>query len=170
MKSKLLGCLSVAILAMTLAVATPAIAFRGGMGGFGGGGMHIGGGGFGGGMHFAGIPGGGMHFAGMPARGMFMGRSAFIPGAGRFAGAPFTSRRFAVNGFNNPFFFRNRFFFHNRFFPFGHRFFHNNFIFVGAPFAVGLGYGYGGCWQQVWTGYGYQWVNVCYNYGYGYGY
>jgi hypothetical protein len=31
-------------------------------------------------------------------------------------------------------------------------------------------YGYGGCWQQVWTGYGYQWVNVCNDYGYGYGY
>jgi hypothetical protein len=97
---------------------------------------------------------------------MFMGRSAFIPGAGRFAAAPFAGRRLAVNRFNNPFFFRNRFFFR-------HRFFRNNFFFVGAPFGVGWGwpyygydYGYDGCWRQVWTGYGYQWINICYNYAY----
>jgi hypothetical protein len=107
-------------------------------------------------MHFGGMPGGGMRFGGMPARGMFMGRSAFFPGAGRFA-APFAGRRLAVNRFNNPFFF------HNRFFPFRHRFFRNHFFFAGVPFGVGY---YGGCWRQVWTGYGYQWVNVCYGYGY----
>ena len=47
-----------------------------------------------------------------------------------------------------------------------------NFAFVGAGLGLGLWpyYGYGGCWQQVWTGYGYQWVNVCNDYGYGYGY
>jgi hypothetical protein len=28
---------------------------------------------------------------------------------------------------------------------------------------------YGGCWRQVWTGYGYQWTNICNDYGY-YGY
>jgi hypothetical protein len=113
-----------------------------------------------------------MHFGGLPTRGMSMGRSAFVPGAGRFAGVPFGGWRFAVSRFNNPFFFRNRFFFHSRFFPFRHRFFRNNFFFAGAPFAAGLGwpYYYEGCWQQVWTGYGCQWVNVCSAYSYGYGY
>jgi hypothetical protein len=154
MKSKLLGCLSAAVLGTAIAIATPAMAFRGG--GFGG--MH---GGFGGGgMHFGGMPGGGMRFGAMPGRGMFMGRSAFIPGAGRFAAAPFAGRRLAVNRFNNPFFFRNRFFFR-------HRFFRDNFFFVGVPFGVGWGWPYySGCWRQVWTGYGYQWINVCYDYGY----
>ena len=89
MKSKPLAYLSAAALGAAITIATPAMAFRGG-GGFGGGGMHFGGGGFGGGgMHFGGVPGGGMHFGGMPSRGMVTGRSAFVPGAGRFAGAPF---------------------------------------------------------------------------------
>jgi hypothetical protein len=54
MKSKLLGCLSATVLGAAIALATPAMAQRGG-GGFGGmhggvgGGMHFGGGGFGGG-------------------------------------------------------------------------------------------------------------------------
>src|SRR5262245_16705542 len=133
MKSKLLSCLSAAFLGTAIAIATPAMAFRGGgmggggfggmHGGFGGGGMHFGGFG-GGGMHFGGMPGGGMRFGAMPGRGMFMGRSAFIPGARRFAAPPFTGRRLAVNRFNNPFFnrFNNPFFFRNRFF-FRHRFF-----------------------------------------------
>jgi hypothetical protein len=173
MKSKLLGCLSAAVLGTAIAVATPAMAFRGGgmggggfggmHGGFGGGGIHFGGFG-GGGMHFGGMPGGGMRFGAMPGRGIFMGRSAFIPGGGRFAAAPFAGRRLAVNRFNNPFFFRNRFFFHNRF---RHRFFRDNFFFVGVPFGVGWGWPYySGCWRQVWTGYGYQWINACYDYGY----
>ena len=113
------------------------------------------------------MPGGGA-FRG----GMVTGRSAFFPGAGRFAAAPFAGRRFAVNRFNNfafrhPFFFRNRFFFQHHPFFFHHHHF-RNFAFFGAPFAVGWGwpYYYDGCWQQVWTGYGYQWVNVCYGYGY----
>ena len=173
MKSKLFGCLSAALLGAALALPTPAMAFRGG-GGFGGGGMHFGGGGFGGGgmhfggggfggggMHFGGMPGGGMRFGGMPGRGMVMGRSALVPGAGRFATTPFAGRRFGVNRFNNFAFRRNAFFFRHH-----HHF--RNFAFAGA--GLGLGYGYGGCWQQVWTGYGYQWVNVCNDYGDGYGY
>ena len=114
-------------------------------------------------------PGGGMHFGGTPSRGMVMGRSAFVPGAGRFAGVPFAGQRFGVNRFNNFAFRRNAFFFRNRFF-FRHHHHFRNFAFVGAGFGLGLWpyYGYGGCWQQVWTGYGYQWVNVCNDYGYGY--
>src|SRR5664279_2275060 len=101
MKSKLLGCLSAAMLGAVFALPTPAMAFRGG-GGLGG--MH---GGFGGGgMHFdGGFGGGGMHFGGFPG-GMVTGRSAFVPGAGRFAGAPFVGQRFSGNRFNN-FAFRN---------------------------------------------------------------
>jgi hypothetical protein len=161
MKSKLLGCLCAAVLAAVSALPTPAMAFRGGggfggmHGGFGGGGMHFGGGFGGGGMHFGGFPGGGFH------GGMVTGRSAFVPGAGRFAGASFAGQRFSGNRFNN-FAFQNRIFFrHNHF---------RNFAFFGAPFAVGYDYGYGGCWQQVWTNYGWQGVNLCNGYGYGYGY
>jgi hypothetical protein len=150
MKSNFLCCLAAAILGAALVAATPALAFRGG---FGGGGFHGGFGGFRGGFV-------GFHSA---FRGpMIMGRSASVPGAGRFA-APFAGRSFAANRFNS------------RFFPFRHRFFRNNFFFAGVPFGVGWGwpyygydYGYGGCWQQVWTGYGYRWVNACYDYGYGY--
>ncbi|HWX14678.1 MAG TPA: hypothetical protein VNY06_07490 [Methylocella sp.] len=167
-KSNILGCLAAATLGAAIVVATPAMAFRGGggfggmHGGFGGGGMHFGGGGF-----------GGPHFGGGGFRGgMVTGRSVFVPGAGRFAGAPFAGQRFAVNRFNN-FAFRNRFnnfAFRNRFFFRHHHF--RNFAFFGAPFAVGWGwpysydYGYGECWRQVWTGYGYNWANLCYNYGY----
>jgi hypothetical protein len=166
MKSKPLAYLSAAVLGAAIATATPAMAFRGG--GVGGGGMHFGGGGFGG-MH-GGFSGGGMHFGGaMPFSGggfrggMVTGRSVFVPGAGRFAGAPFAGQRLGFNRFNNFAFQRNPFFFRNHHF--------RNFVFVGAPFAWGrgwpyYGYGYNGCWQQVWTGYGYQWVNACYNYGY----
>jgi hypothetical protein len=42
-----------------------------------------------------------------------------------------------------------------------------------APFGDYAAYGnydyaaYGNeCWRQEWTGYGWQWVNVCYGYGY----
>jgi hypothetical protein len=181
MKSKLLCCLVAATLGVAIVAATPATAFRGG---FGGGGFR--------GGRFDGFHGGefsGLHGA---VRGpMFMGRSAFVPGAGHFAHAPSADQHFFVNRadrddhfrqigrfdqddhfrhFNRDdrFFFRNGFFF-NRF---------NNFAFAGAPFTVGFvgldyGYGYGwpyygydGCWQQVWTDYGSQWVNVCDNNAY----
>jgi hypothetical protein len=179
MKSKLLGYLSAAVLGAAIALPTPAMAFRGGggfggmHGGFGGGGMHFGGGFGGGGMRF-----GGGGFAGGGFRGgMVTGRSVFVPGGNRFAAAPFAGQRFAVNRFNN-FGVRNRFnnfALRDRFFFRHHHF--RNFAFFGAPF-FGFGawpyyYDYaanGGCWRQVWTGYGLQWVNVCNDYGYGYGY
>jgi hypothetical protein len=137
MKNKLPSCLSVAVLGAAITLPTSAMAFRGG-----GGGMHFGGGGFAGGG-----------FRG----GMVMGRSAFVPGAGRFAATPFAHQRFAVN---RSFAFRNRFFFrHNPHF--------RNFLFVGAlGWPYYSDYGYSGCWQQVWTGYGWQWANLCYDYGY----
>jgi hypothetical protein len=158
MQTKLLGCL--AAMAAAMVVATPAMAFRGG-GGFGG--MH---GGFaGGGMHFGGGGFGGPHFGGGFRGGMLTGRSVFVPGGGRFASAPLAGRRFFVNRSNN-------FAFRNRFFPFRHRFFRNNLFFVGAPFfefgAWPYYYGYAaydGCWRQVWTPYGWQWSNICYDYG-----
>jgi hypothetical protein len=82
MKSKLLGCLSATVLGAAIALATPAMAQRGG-GGFGG--MH---GGFGGGMHFGGGGFGGGGFRG----GTVTGRSVFVPGGNRFAGAPFAAQ------------------------------------------------------------------------------
>ena len=105
--------------------------------------FHGGGGGFGGGMHggFGGgmhaMGGGGMHFGGM-------------------GGGP----RFSHVAFQPGFFHRG--FFHR---PFFHRRFHQ-FAFFGAPYVyANYGY-YDGCWRRVWTGYGVQWVNVCYDYGY----
>jgi hypothetical protein len=191
MNGGILGRLSAALLGAVISLSNPAMAFHGGGGfggGFGGGGMHFGGGGFGGGgMHFGGFAGHGFQggmvtgrsafapgagfagraFAGQRG-GMVTGRSAFAPRAG-FAGRTFTGQRFAVNRFNN-FAFRNRVFVRH-----GH---FRRFAFVGAPFAVGWGWGwgwpndyaYGGCWQQAWTGYGWQWVNACNGYDYGYGY
>jgi hypothetical protein len=72
MKSKLFGCLSATVLGAAIAFVTPAMAFRGG-GGFGG--------------------GGGFHGGG----GMVTGRSVFVPGGNRFAGAPFAGRHAFVN-------------------------------------------------------------------------
>jgi hypothetical protein len=146
MKSKLFGCLSATVLGAAIALATPAMAQRGG-GGFGGmhggggfGGMH---GGVGGGMHFGGGGFGGGGFRG----GMVTGRSVFVPGGNRFAGAPFAGQ---VNRSNT--------------FPFRHHHF-RNFAFFGAPFVAGdAAYG-DWCWRQIWTPYGSQWTNVCYDYG-----
>src|ERR1700730_10895649 len=155
MNSKILWCLAAAALGAALVVSTPAIAFRGG-GGFGGGGF--------GGVH-GGFGGGGMHFGGaVPFRGggfrggMVTGRSVFVPGGNRFVGTPFAGQVFGVNRFNNFAFRHNAFFFRHHHF--------RNFAFFGVPFAVGYDYGYGGCWRQVWTGYGWQWENVGYDYGY----
>lgn len=74
MKTKLLGCLAGTAMATAIFVATPALAFRGGMAG--------------GGMHFGG---------GMPGGRMFTGRSVFVPGGNRFVGAPFAGRHAFVN-------------------------------------------------------------------------
>jgi len=128
MKNNIVSCIAAAALGAALISATPALAFRGGGGGGG----------------FSGFHGG-----------MFAGRSVFVPGAGRIAGAPFAGQRIGFNRFNK--------------FGFRHRF--RNFVFVGAPFGWGwdwpyYDYGYSGCWQRVWTGYGWRWVDACYNYGY----
>jgi hypothetical protein len=76
-------------------------------------------------------------------------------GGARFFGshAAFTPR-FSQVGFHRPFF-------HHRFFH--HRF--HRFAFIGVPFAYAA-YNYDYCWRRVWTRYGLQWVNVCYDYGY----
>jgi hypothetical protein len=89
------------------------------------------------------------------ARGGFGGGGHFGGFGPRFAG-----RSVAIGHFDRD----------HRFFVRHHRF--RNFAFFGVPFAVGYGYdyaAYGGCWRQVWTGYGYQWTNICNDYGY-YGY
>ncbi|TPW00410.1 MAG: hypothetical protein USCAAHI_00136 [Beijerinckiaceae bacterium] len=127
-----------ASLGAAIFVASPAVAFRGG-GGFGG--MH------GGGMHMGGVPGGGMHFSGdgFPG-GMVTGRSVFVPGGGRFVGAPFAGQRFVGNRFNNFAFRRNAFFFRHHHF--------RNFAVVGAPFFYDYAAYGNGCWRQVWTSYG----------------
>jgi hypothetical protein len=150
MKTKLLGCLAATVIGAASVIATPATAFRGG-GGFGGGGFH---GGFGGGG-----------FRG----GMVTGRSAFVPGPNRFVGAPFAGR----HAFVNRRFFdegrRDRFedrFRHRRFFANGL----DNFAFIGVSFAYDYAAYGNGCWRQVWTPYGWQWSNICYDYGDSYGY
>ena len=145
MKSKFFDCLS-ATVGAAIAIATPALA------------QHAGGGMSGGGMHFGG---------GMPGGRMFTGRSVFVPGGNRFAGAPFASRQAFVN---RRFFdegrrdriedrfedrFRHRRFFVNRF---------NNFAFFGVPFGYGYAAYGSGCWR--WDGW--QWINICYDYNYGY--
>jgi hypothetical protein len=156
MKNKLLNCLMVGALGTALALASPALAFKGG--GHGGG-MHGGGmgggmraGGMGGGMRAGGM-GGGMHVGGMGARAHF--------GGGHFAGRPFAHQGFAHHGFS-PRFAVHRGHFHHR----HHRF--QKFAFVAAPVAFAA-YNYSSCWRRVWTPYGLQWVDVCSDY-YGYGY
>jgi hypothetical protein len=75
------------------------------------------------------------------------------PGFG--AGMHGAGRHF-VGGFHGPAYYRH------------HRHFRNS-AFVGGPFFYDYA-GYGNyCWQQVWTPYGWQWVDACSGY-YGYGY
>jgi hypothetical protein len=147
MNNKLLNCLVAGVLGTTLAVASPALAFRGG-----GGGMHFGG--MGGGMHVGGM-GGGMHVGTMGGGMRFGGMSGPRFSGARFAGAPFAHAAFA------PRF--SRFAFHDRRAFFRHRF--NRFAFVGAPLVYAA---YNSCWRAVWTPYGRQWIDVCSGYGYGY--
>jgi hypothetical protein len=121
MKNKLLGCLSATVLGAAIALATPAMAQRGGggfggmHGGFGGGGMHFGGGFGGGGMRFGGGGSAGGGFRG----GMVTGRSAFVPGGNSVVGAPVARQRFSTNRVNN--------------FPFQH---HHHFR---TPYLYGYG-------------------------------
>ena len=143
MNNKAVSGLAVTALGTALVLATPAAAFRGGFGGFGGmhGGMHMGG------MHMGGMHMGGMGF-GRPAfhGGMFAGRSAFIPGGNRFVRGPFARHAF-FHRFNRFGFRRHRF---------------RNFAVFGAPFAFAA---YDdACWRLVWTPYGRTWANVCYGY------
>jgi hypothetical protein len=136
-------------LVSALALAPPALAFRGG-GGMGmGGGTH----GMGGGMGMRGIGMGG----GMAMHPMGVGPRV---GATSFAAAPMSRAAFGP-GFSRSAFPHHANFFHHRFF---HRRF-NRFAFVGAPFFYA---GYDDCWRQVWTRYGVQWVNACGYFGYGY--
>ena len=161
--------LASAALGAAVAASGPALAFVGGHGGgFGGGHM---GGGFGGGFHGGGFGGG--HFGGFGGRsmamggfnrGMFAGRSVATGGFDRGLGFNRGFNRFGFNrGFNSRF---ARF---DRFHHFHH--FRNRFAFVGGGWDWGYPYddyaAYGdGCWRQVWTSYGWQWSNTCYNYGY----
>jgi hypothetical protein len=152
MNKKLFNYLMAGVLGTTLAIASPALAFRGG----GGGGMH--GGGMGGGAHFG---GGGMHFGSMGGGTHF----GAMGGGVRFGGTHFNGGRFAATRFAHAGFAprfsrvalrdRGRFFHHHRF----HR-----FAFVGAPFIY-ADY-YDGCWRRVWTPYGWNWTDVCSSYGY----
>ena len=137
MSNRLANYVIAGALVSALALASPALAFRGG------GGMHGMGGGMG--MH-------GMHGGGMAGHAM-----AFAPrGAASFGAAPI-SRPGWGSGWSRSAFPHHARFFHNRF---HHRF--NRFAFFGAPFLY-AGYDY--CWRQVWTRYGLQWVSVC-GYGY----
>jgi hypothetical protein len=145
MSSRLANYLIAGAFVSALALASPALAFRGG----GGMGMR----GMGGGM--------GMHSMGMGG-GMAMHPMGAAPrvGAMRFAAAPMSHAAWGP-GWSRSAFPHNARIFHHRFFH--HRF--NRFAFVGVPFFYA---GYDSCWRQVWTRYGLQWVNACGDYGYGY--
>ena len=167
MNNKVLGCLTAAALATSLALASPVLA-RGGGGGMGGGHGGMGGGGMGaghasfaggavGGMsgaaHFSGMAGG-PHFSGMSGGPRFSG----MAGGPQFSGSRFAGVRSAHAAFSPGF---SRFGFHDRGRFIHHRF--NRFAFVGAPFAYAA---YDSCWRRAWTPYGLQWVDVCTDYGY----
>jgi hypothetical protein len=145
MERKLLGRVAVAALSATLGLATPAEAFRGGMGGMGGG-FH--GGGFHGGMV------GGFH------GGMVGGRGMMAPAGRPFIGG-FHGGMVGGRGIVGPV--------GHRFGPAHFAFRHNGhfrravFVGVGAPYFYGGYYG-DSCWQQVWTSWGWRWVNYCYGY------
>ena len=108
-------------------------------------------------MHFGGMGGGprfsGARFAGSP----FAAHAAFAPRFSHAAFQPGFHPGFRP-GFVHRGFFHRPFFFHRRF----HR-----FAVFGAPyFYTDYGGYYDDCWRRVWTRYGLQWVNVCYDYGY----
>src|SRR5258708_32620526 len=156
MNNRLLNCLIAGALGTALALASPALAFRGGGGVCG---MH--GGGMGGGVHGGGM-GGGLDGGGM-RRGMHFGG---MSGGTHFSGSRFAGAHFAHAGFS-PRFSRFAFHdgFHHGFHP--HHFFHHRFhrfAFFGAPYYSYASYD--SCWRRVWTSYGPQWVNICGDYGY----
>jgi hypothetical protein len=144
--------LASAAVGAALVVSSPAAAFRGG----------------------ASFGGGGHMMSGMGGGRMFTGRSVFVPGRNRFAGAPFASQHAFVN---RRFFDEGRRdriedrregrrdrddrFRHRRFFVNGF----DNFASFGAPFAYDYAAFGNGCWR--WDGG--QWINNCNNYdGYNY--
>ena len=97
----------------------------------------------------------GPHFGGARFVGTGLG-----PRTGGMVGPHFGGARF----FGAHAAFRPQFGFHRPFFH--HRFFHHRFhrfAFIGVPYYATY---YDDCWQRVWTRYGLQWVNVCYDYGY----
>jgi hypothetical protein len=145
--------LASAVLGAAVAATGPARAFGGGH--FGGRSTAMGGfnRGFGFNRSFAGVN-----------HGMFAGRSVATGGLDRGLGF---NRGFNRFGFNRGF--NSRFARSDRFHHFHH--FRNRFAFVGGGWDWGYPYydyaAYGdGCWRQVWTSYGWQWSNTCYNYGY----
>jgi hypothetical protein len=93
--------------------------------------------------------GAGTHFGAMGGSGMIGG--PHFSGS-RFAGSPLAAHAAFSPRFSG-FAFR------------GHRFHHrfHRFAFFGAPFAYAA---YDSCWRRVWTPYGLQGVDVCYDYGY----
>jgi hypothetical protein len=165
MNNKLLNCLIAGAVSTTLAIASPAFAAHGGMGGGGtGGGGGMGGGSIGGGGMASGpaVSGGAQVSAGPNAGGARFGGTPQFNG-NRFDGAragfsPRTSSferdRFAFRDRNR--FDRNRFAFQDR----DRRFFHNRFdrfaFADGAAFAS-----YDSCLRREWTPYGPRWVDVC---------
>jgi hypothetical protein len=154
MNNRLFNCLIAGTLAMTLAVASPALG-RGGGGG-GGGGGHSGGmggghsGGMGGGMHASGM-GGGAHFGGMGSSGTHFSGGRFATASFAHPGFSHRSARFASRDRDH---FRDRDRDHDRFHRFG---------FFDGPYAYAS---YDSCWRRTWTPYGLQWVDVCSGYGY----
>ena len=163
MSNRLANYLVAGALASALVLASPALAFKGG-GGMGGGGGHAIGGGFGGGHAI----GGGFGGAGLGPRSGGMVGPVF--GGARFVGTGLGPRSGGLIGphvggarfFGAPGAFRPQFAVHRAFFH--HRF--RRFAFIGFGFPYYADYGYDYCWRRVWTQYGLQWVNVCYDYGY----
>jgi hypothetical protein len=147
MINRLRSSLIAAALSATFAVASPALAFHGGMGG---GGMHMGGG-WGGGWH------GPMHMNSMMGPVHANGWSG-TRHVSRFA---FHDRDdFRFRHFDRDDFFRHRF---DRDDFFRHHRFRHHFAFAAAPFDYT---NYSDCWRRVWTPYGPQWVDICGAYPY----
>jgi hypothetical protein len=92
--------------------------------------------------------------SGAAGSGAATGRSVFVPGGNRFAGAPFAGQHIFVNRFHN-FAFRHPFFFRH------HRFRNFALFGFGVPFVYDYAAYGNGCWR--WDGW--QWINICYDYG-----
>jgi hypothetical protein len=108
-----------------------------------------------------------MAFRGGGGHGFGAGGHMMSMGGGHF-GPMFTGRSMAMGTFNRA----GRFDRDDRFRHFHHFNRFRNFAFFGfgAPFAYDYAAYGSGCWRQIWTPYGWQWSNICYDYGYNYGY